>query len=583
MISAFHNPFRRRRQSPAVEVRPEIPEPAAHAELAPQVIDGSETIRLMQADVFRCVGEVNEANLDLRRRLRDAFGLLERLRGRAETFSGMAADARNGAGAISSALHGLGTASHTISSRISHSRETVDAAEERARRASQGVELLRDSVAEIGDVVNLIANIARQTNLLALNATIEAARAGEAGRGFAVVAAEVKALSTATQEATGRIAATIEKVRASALTSIDDVATLGAAISELRHSFTTVAEAVSVQVATTVDIGRSAAEAAQFAEEVSAEAIRIDDLGREAVDLARRAEDSSDRTDQTIAQLSDHASVLVRQADTQSSIPDRLPVVLPATLHIGGRVLPVQTGNLSPEGAFLRTSERLLEEVGETAQLDIPGLGRFSTRLVAVRRGGVGLRIVQADPTSRAAMERLLDRLRVTYEPLVEHGKDLAGRLSGRLAEIVEHGAIAEAELFGTAYVRIPGTAPTRHELAPWRAAIEAVQPLLDAAFVADPSPLVIAVCDRNGLVLAGCGRAPVSSRLSGWILADSPGIAAARNLRPFLIHAYPADFGRGALETAKEIAAPIHVRGRHWGAVRIAYEMEAGFDANAI
>jgi methyl-accepting chemotaxis protein len=57
---------------------------------------------------------------------------------------------------------------------------------------------LAESAWKIGDVVNLISDIAGQTNLLALNATIEAARAGDAGRGFAVVASEVKSLAVQT-------------------------------------------------------------------------------------------------------------------------------------------------------------------------------------------------------------------------------------------------------------------------------------------------------------------------------------------------------------------------------------------------
>ncbi len=70
---------------------------------------------------------------------------------------------------------------------------------------SQHINSVGDSISKIGNMVNMIVEIAEETNLLSLNASIEAARAGEAGRGFAVVAEQIGKLAISSSNATDEI------------------------------------------------------------------------------------------------------------------------------------------------------------------------------------------------------------------------------------------------------------------------------------------------------------------------------------------------------------------------------------------
>ncbi|MCF6281340.1 MAG: methyl-accepting chemotaxis protein [Candidatus Polarisedimenticolaceae bacterium] len=91
--------------------------------------------------------------------------------------------------------------------------EGMDGIREQIQETSKRIKRLGESSQEIGDIVELIDDIADQTNILALNAAMQAAMAGDAGRGFAVVADEVQRLAERSSNATKQIDALVKTIQ----------------------------------------------------------------------------------------------------------------------------------------------------------------------------------------------------------------------------------------------------------------------------------------------------------------------------------------------------------------------------------
>jgi methyl-accepting chemotaxis protein len=103
-----------------------------------------------------------------------------------------------------------------VTQTVSGMRQIAEVVEQSAAT----VKALGDSSNQIGEIIDVIDDIADQTNLLALNAAIEAARAGDQGRGFAVVAGEVRKLAERTTKATKEIAEMIRRIQTDAHSAV---------------------------------------------------------------------------------------------------------------------------------------------------------------------------------------------------------------------------------------------------------------------------------------------------------------------------------------------------------------------------
>jgi twitching motility protein PilJ len=192
-------------------------------------------------------------------------------------------------------------------------RETIQDTSKRIKR-------LGESSQEIGNIVELISDIAEQTNILALNASIQASMAGEAGRGFAVVADEVQRLAERAANATKQIEVLVRTIQTDtneAVVSMERSTTDvvgGALLAENAGAALQEIEQVSNQIASLVqNISASARGQSSAAQNIA----RNMQVLRE---ISAQSADSTSATSQAIVKLADLSAAL-RKSITGFRLP----------------------------------------------------------------------------------------------------------------------------------------------------------------------------------------------------------------------------------------------------------------------
>ncbi len=237
--------------------------------------------RQFEAMIGEIVDTVSSASTELEASASTLTATAERAQELATTVASASEEASTNVQSVASATEEMASSVNEISRQVQESARMASEAVDQASKTNDRVGELSKAAARIGDVIELINNIAGQTNLLALNATIEAARAGEAGRGFAVVASEVKALAEQTAKATGEIGQQITGIQAATQDSVGAIQEISGTIGKLSEISSAIAAAVEEQGAATQEISRNVQQAAQGTQMVSA---NITDVQRGATE-----------------------------------------------------------------------------------------------------------------------------------------------------------------------------------------------------------------------------------------------------------------------------------------------------------
>lgn len=157
-----------------------------------------------------------------------------------------------------------------------------------------------------------------------------------------------------------------------------------------------------------------------------------------------------------------------------------------------------------------------------------------------------------------------------------------AARLSSALEAAVDGGRITMADLFSERYEPVPDSDP-QQLLTPFTSLTDAIFPeVQEAALSFDARVVFCAAVDRKGYLpthnrkfSAPQGGDPVwnaANCRNRRLFDDRVGRKAGASTAPFLLQVYRRDMGGGAFRLMKDLSAPITVKGRHWGGLRLAY-----------
>ena len=448
--------FRKRLpEAPAQALEPLAPNPtpAVDASGASDSDSAGEILELLELELGAMIRQLERAANSVAGGAEATAATLSTIRHRTDALTGRTSAAQTTATTFSQAADKFNHSAEGIGFQVRNASKLADEASSAAHEASLNVDRLRESSAAIGNVVNLIAQIAKQTTLLALNSTIEAARAGAAGRGFAVVASEVKALAVQTHNATEEIKKKIDALQRDAAGSVDAVHRISQAIEAIKPVFENVNGAVAGQNQTTSEMSDNAATASHFIVSVGDSAAEIDSAAKEAEAHGESVAMAGKAVTMFAQKLKARCAVLLRQDEREDMRKrERLPCHLRIGIQTARGLITAPVYEISMEGILVCGPDAELLPHNETLNATLESVGACRIRIG--ERSTAGARALFEAPEAELT-EKIEDKLWSIHDEnteFVTRAMEAGTALTKIFEDAVASGAVSIDDMFDTDY-----------------------------------------------------------------------------------------------------------------------------------